>query len=214
MRGNRIPVNRLYSDAGLSPRVRGNPFDRNNAPDQHGSIPARAGEPTAAIPSPVHIYGLSPRVRGNRIAQRVTCTVVVGLSPRVRGNRGSASVSSSTCVGLSPRVRGNHEDGAHVGMIRQTRSIPARAGEPPERTGALSLAWVYPRACGGTPRVYSVCRILERSIPARAGEPGSDGPGVKATVYPRACGGTLPSVCLLVLDGSIPARAGEPKWAT
>ena len=52
------------------------------------------------------------------------------------------------CGGLSPRVRGN------LGIIREisdnSRSIPARAGEPFGVCGPGSHRRVYPRACGGT----------------------------------------------------------------
>ena len=73
---------------------------------------------------------------------------------------------------------------------------------------------VYPRACGGTPRImqsFAYSRGLSprvrgnlvlardvppfpRSIPARAGEPSSSCSALPlATVYPRACGGTSKS---------------------
>ena len=94
----------------------------------------------------------------------------------------------------------------------QTRSIPARAGEPGRLAISADAGAVYPRACGGTdhlavgdflhrglsPRVRGNRRAGEDaeahdgSIPARAGEPAGRtvGPPV-ASVYPRACGGTI-----------------------
>ena len=89
-------------------------------------------------------------------------------------------------------------------------SIPACAGEPPERRAAALAPRVYPRVCGGaaawgrvmkTPRGLSprvrgslLSAVLPPwrpgSIPACAGEPPSIGALVPSCrVYPRVCGG-------------------------
>ena len=172
---------------GLSPRVRGNLLWKFAGTEGGGSIPARAGEP----------------------ASHMNEDNAAKVYPRACGGTTRALVARLVHGGLSPRVRGNHS---------RTRSpagpwgsIPARAGEPLNRTGCPGLQWVYPRACGGTliivalttairglsPRVrgnhhlrkpYPRCR---GSIPARAGEPGILRPrGRGQSVYPRACGGT------------------------
>ena len=95
---------------GLSPRVRGNRPRGERAKIDAGSIPARAGEPSAG----------SGRRRAGRVYPRVcggTCTSLVGL---LKG------------MGLSPRVRGNlHGSGAGY---RPCGSIPACAGEPAPST--------------------------------------------------------------------------------
>ena len=152
---------------GLSPRVRGN---RSRLPcpgTQRRSIPARAGEPLFTR------RGLYPR----------------RVYPRACGGTSTAATAYSACIGLSPRVRGNR--GKHWRRSPQTRSIPARAGEPTSRWSKTIRGWVYPRACGGTsqpeqyalyapglsPRVRGNRTTLDtptlplRSIPARAGEP-------------------------------------------
>ena len=172
---------------GLSPRVRGNLPDKGAFAKLQGSIPARAGEPLCECECECDEW-VYPRACGGTAALRCCWPGVCGLSPRVRGNLGD-----------------NH------GVNLAGRSIPARAGEPPCGSGAVSARRVYPRACGGTvarvfhrppgaglsPRVRGnralrlAQRIQERSIPARAGEPGlvqhrHDVPWV----YPRACGGT------------------------
>ena len=64
--------------------------------------------------------------------------------------------------GLSPRVRGNRR----------------------LRADALRLAWVYPRACGGT----------------RASTPTSI---ERAGVYPRACGGTQAGAVISRFDNAM-----------
>ena len=143
--------------------------------------------------------GLSPRVRGNRMA--LIDYADDGLSPRVRGNRATWPL----CPGLSPRVRGNPVQSFHTKP--PSGSIPACAGEPASTTmpANLSPRRVYPRVCGGT-------TSLARSIPACAGEPRqrcsfyglSRAMHGVARVYPRVCGGTTSR------HRSIPACAGEP----
>ena len=96
----------LGREAGLSPRVRGNPVDQATAHEPAGSIPARAGEPG---PSGVR----------NRATP---------VYPRACGGTESMPSCSRTHQGLSPRVRGNPKQ-EEQGII-DGRSIPARAGEP------------------------------------------------------------------------------------
>ena len=217
-----------YWDSGLSPRVRGNRAVVSDPADAHGSIPARAGEPSSGSSS-----GTSPRVY-----------------PRACGGTTLSANPATRSCGLSPRVRGNH---VQPGRRRSGRgSIPARAGEPSLTLLKSGMEGVYPRACGGTrkrwnpddderglsPRVRGNPTGMNapiagtRSIPARAGEPrGIDHMTVRFSVYPRACGGTPAQVCTVASVGglsprvrgnlagqrhswasrrSIPARAGEP----
>ncbi len=217
--------------AGLSPRVRGNLRLAGLIAAANRSIPACAGEPTAAA-SIARCPGVYPRVCGGTAHRR---------DEALRGS------------GLSPRVRGNLAPG---GMdIDDGGSIPACAGEPDKRASLGNLHWVYPRVCGGTPAAAAVSAAFGglsprvrgnpaagcwrprsfRSIPACAGEPirvsARDGlPGV----YPRVCGGTceMPGAAPLseglsprvrgnplawlesiLPERSIPACAGEPQAA-
>ena len=172
---------------GLSPRVRGNHGRRTRCGSGSGSIPARAGEPSAAA----------------------VAIAIAWVYPRACGGTDGPPPESHAENGLSPRVRGNRLEG-HAGDPYQ-RSIPARAGEPSRRAGSGRSTAVYPRACGGTrmmcrqiprsnglsPRVRGnppavpSTRLLARSIPARAGEPSITSEVISAMrVYPRACGGT------------------------
>ena len=173
--------------SGLSPRVRGNQGGFASLPACHGSIPARAGEPTegAKLTWWRWVY---PRACGGTVTLRVSLYRFMGLSPRVRGNPGGGGVAG-----------------------QWPGSIPARAGEPDSSHGANELRRVYPRACGGTRRAiqekYLDPGLSPRvrgnpegdpgevpgpgSIPARAGEPGAPPPCHRRLgVYPRACGGT------------------------
>ena len=217
---------------GLSPRERGNQARGGDPFPEHGSIPARAGEPRRPCrrlrPAPVY--------------------------PRASGGTRASSSSGAPLSGLSPRERGNLS--AEVDTSMPARSIPARAGEPLAALLRCNLIKVYPRASGGTdaqlntpasvhglsPRergnrlVELQAQRLHRSIPARAGEPSSPtSPWARPRVYPRASGGTASSSGdhaphsglsprergnrLLVRRprpafGSIPARAGEPALAS
>ena len=172
---------------GLSPRVRGNPICSGRAPAPAGSIPACAGEPTAAISRPACLK-VYPRVCGGTLREMDDLAERQGLSPRVRGNR-------------APLLKQNI----------WARSIPACAGEPQSQPDLNINFVVYPRVCGGTavhrqplhsyqglsPRVRGN-RIRPHpqlrgvgSIPACAGEP-SARPTIplRPKVYPRVCGGT------------------------
>ena len=111
---------------GLSPRVRGNPRRSFSERTSRRSIPACAGEPSAAA-------------AGDTDAR---------VYPRVCGGTPSLLLAGGASLGLSPRVRGNPFPLPDVG-IRQG-SIPACAGEPPALWPPESSRRVYPRVCGGT----------------------------------------------------------------
>ena len=213
---------------GLSPRVRGNRRSDVGAARRMGSIPAGAGEPTAA----------------NRIA------AIAGVYPRGCGGTKIDPLSAASLAGLSPRVRGNHT--GQTRLYARRGSIPAGAGEPRRSPDATRPPRVYPRGCGGTV-VSSMCTVavsglsprvrgnrkrgkgLPRqpgSIPAGAGEPRTCPRRSSCPrVYPRGCGGTarpnrrarrpaglsprvrgnlLPSLITAAGSRSIPAGAGEP----
>ena len=117
---------------GLSPRVRGNLFERIPTLLQHGSIPACAGEPLA--------HFLPPKARG--------------VYPRVCGGTFIACNRPADMGGLSPRVRGNPM--TLSATTRSPGSIPACAGEPGPSADGQTVDRVYPRVCGGTVRGLSV----------------------------------------------------------
>ena len=159
---------------GLSPRVRGNQDLQVTFAVHEGSIPARAGEPSASrlLKQGLGVY---PRACGGTIFQIAFARSVSGLSPRVRGNltehwssplmgrvypaRAGEPVrplsANPFIQGLSPRVRGNRCIGSGAGTM--IRSIPARAGEPLSPGLSSSPLKVYPRACGGTRLTWSFC---------------------------------------------------------
>ena len=74
------------SASGLSPRVRGNRMLAMPPPLPARSIPACAGEPCRVerLPQCLEVY---PRVCGGTHTQHRPPPYIWGLSPRVRGNR-------------------------------------------------------------------------------------------------------------------------------
>ena len=152
---------------GPSPRGRGNRGSPAQAERLAGSIPARAGEPSARS-HPRTRPGVHPRAGGGTRCGRSLKVSPSGPSPRGRGN---------------PRGR--------RGSPGRSGSIPARAGEPPGDCTAREPGRVHPRAGGGTARGLHRQRarqgpsprgrgnlfsdadaaLQEGSIPARAGEP-------------------------------------------
>ena len=115
--------------SGLSPRVRGNQRWRPGQPSSRRSIPACAGEPG---PPPWFCWAgwVYPRVCGG---------TAVGILAVAGGS------------GLSPRVRGN--PAGSPGYARRLGSIPACAGEPASMSAGRMSRAVYPRVCGGTPKL-------------------------------------------------------------
>ena len=213
---------------GLSPRVRGNRLHRRAPSRASRSIPACAGEPTSGTMSPALMgvyprvcggtspecadraatWGLSPRVRGNRLRRprgaaglrsipacageprrALVATVAPEVYPRVCGGTGSGCTVIIGDNGLSPRVRGNRT-GIPADCIPQG-SIPACAGEPNPATARSNRHEVYPRVCGGT----SV------PVPVTSGVHG---------LSPRVRGNPRPPGGCISRGRSIPACAGEP----
>ena len=135
------------SVSGLSPRLRGNPTPRMLTTRRKRSIPAPAGEPTAAA-LPAASARVYPRACG-------------GTAPRRHGPLGAS--------GLSPRLRGNRIDLPICDTV--VRSIPAPAGEPPSPRSSRQPNEVYPRACGGTHRLGRLGRRRNGLSPRLRGNP-------------------------------------------
>ena len=176
-----------WSSSGLSPRVRGNPEAVGDRSRRGGSIPACAGEPgirratrrrmwvyprvCGGTPEPCAANtagsGLSPRVRGNRLAVAIDDDELGSIPacagepfwtldgrrrywvyPRVCGGTNDSRAMRLQWAGLSPRVRGNLSVAGRAGLV--AGSIPACAGEPCCLAHRRSRLGVYPRVCGGT----------------------------------------------------------------
>ena len=157
-------------------------------------------------------WGLSPRVRGNRAAERrlrllsgsiPACAGEPGLEPvcgsqswvypRVCGGTRGGGIQRHSGAGLSPRVRGNRPRSINANAWR--RSIPACAGEPMTDAWRRRSIWVYPRVCGGTRCTTPPAHRRRGLSPRVRGNPRRP----SRWPWPR---------------GSIPACAGEPiaEW--
>ncbi len=112
--------------SGLSPRVRGNRWRKPKTGYRSRTIPACAGEPSAANEGFV-LDGDYPRVCGGTIRHPSVQSQTHGLSPRVRGNP-AVPAPTSDCE----------------------RTIPACAGEPASTAAGNAGSKDYPRVCGGT----------------------------------------------------------------
>ena len=140
---------RAHPARGPSPRERGSLCSRGlRTSGAIGSIPARAGEPSARSDPHRLRSGPSPRERGSPRSRDAALAAVEGPSPRERG---------------SPSSR--HGIAMHDG------SIPARAGEPAPGAWPHAGLRVHPRASGGAALPRQLSHVPAGSIPARAGEP-------------------------------------------
>ena len=92
--------------------------------------------------------------------------------------------------GLSPPTRGSHPVPGRD--VEGDRSIPAHAGEPPQRTRRTTHRTVYPRPRGGAVAAPCSAMIASGLSPPTRGS--------------HQCGD-----CKGEFTGSIPAHAGEPE---
>ena len=195
---------------GLSPRLRGNPFQQRRYPRDVRSIPAPAGEPYSGG-SRLPGCAVYPRACGGTSSLVRPASLWFGLSPRLLGTI-AAVICPELETGLSPRLRGNPATDEFLG-VQWTPVYPRACGG----TGSdgietcQAMLKVYPRACRGNRAARRPGQFLGRSIPSPAGEPdGNDGVATHVAVYPRACGGTSTVVSDVSLDenGVYPRACG------
>ena len=116
---------------GLSPQVRGNPGPEEQAAARGGSIPAGAGEPSAAG-SPARRGRVYPRRCGGTVSGRAaTSAGPRRVYPRRCGGTSMEAAARLEDRGLSPQVRGNRT--RPDPRVPSVGSIPAGAGEPDRR---------------------------------------------------------------------------------
>ena len=153
-------------DDGRSPLTRGRHSGQVRAGQQLGSIPAHAGQTTAAA----------------------TPSAPAMVDPRSRGADSVRSGLENTTVGRSPLTRGRLSSPQHP--PQRLRSIPAHAGQTSSMVKPLHVWEVDPRSRGADrtrPRATSclpgrspltrgrrrgcpLCRLVHGSIPAHAGQ--------------------------------------------
>ena len=196
---------------GLSPRVRGNLRRPQRRPCEGGSIPASAGEPgSQSFES--HLLEVYPRECGGTASQSAASSSREGLSPRVRGNR-IAFGADDLCKGSIPASAG--EPAATCGADRSSTVYPRECGGTPMwRTGTAAIRGLSPRV-RGNPESETQPIDCFGSIPASAGEPQGERMSAQGEgVYPRECGGTASrSVLTTSARGLSPRVRGNPaRW--
>ena len=177
----------------------------------------------------MYVWGLSPRVRGNRLffeGEKIACRSIPACTgepdwgdrqksrqqvyPRVYGGTGLEILILDHNQGLSPRVRGNLSSRLSPPLCR--RSIPACTGEPFRGRAQKPAFKVYPRVYGGTlhPTLYPR-REMGLSPRVRGNRhTGCLAPGIIG-LSPRVRG-NLPGLLIDRLPiRSIPACTGEPQ---
>ena len=139
---------------------------RNGWQISGGSIPARAGEPgRPRLAATIQQWGLSPRVRGNRLGlglHRACGGTDTGRSIPARAGEPAGPPRSLRWV--YPRACG----GTGLPQSPPLGVYPRACGGTAHDRGQ-SGDGLYPRACGGT--AYGSAVRAKGSIPARAGEP-------------------------------------------
>ena len=209
MRGNRLVGDAAGDDVGSIPACAGEPCRHRWRGIGVGVYPRVCGGTDDDALRLAHCHGLSPRVRGNPLVERLRYEMARSIPacagepspslgrgghspvyPRVCGGTSWAVMNDTGKPGLSPRVRGNRCTTSKSDAGRG--SIPACAGEPRRRQPGVKRRLVYPRVCGGTRR---------RSTPRWP--PGG--------LSPRVRGNPLGAVKRKSRQRSIPACAGEPR---
>ena len=157
-----------YPRRGLSPLARGNQKLAILAQKLLRPIPARTGQPRWWVLRAAR-GGAYPRSHG---ATWICCYYLrrrYGLSPLARGNPLKSAIAKSN-----------------------TGPIPARTGQPDERSAQTQSARAYPRSHGATQR-----RIAK--------------PWLAAGLSPLARGNPFRAMDNLPEQGPIPARTGQPN---
>ena len=175
---------------GLSPRVRGNLCASSAVKSASGPIPACAGQPTPRRPMAISSRAY-PRVCGATIPMKTRRTPTDGLSPRVRGNP-VAELHGDARVGPIPACAGQpFLFRSHAASLR---AYPRVCGA----TQTNLLIHVAPLGLSprvrGNPSVVCCAGAFMGPIPACAGQPKkfvTNSPAKRA--YPRVCGATSPS---------------------
>ncbi len=170
-----------------------------------------------------------PRACGGTALSGRTRTTLRGLSPRLRGNPIEDRIPFSASWSI-PAPAGEPVSGVH--RYRHTGVYPRACGGTLVRLTSVRVDHGLSPRLRGNLLLQQFLELCYGSIPAPAGEPDSlnKGPAVDM-VYPRACGGTVqwPQIDVVVVGlsprlrgnhvlarthnedpRSIPAPAGEP----
>ena len=125
--------------------------------------PHACGETTSITKVNAFTYGLSPRMRGNRL-RGTLFGGYGGVYPHACGETVMTAAQKDILQGLSPRMRGNL---CRILLLRvSVRSIPTHAGKPTRLYLPSPLCRVYPHACGETVD-YDDYQIVSKGLSPR-----------------------------------------------
>ena len=211
MRGNHLHNHHVFAERGSIPACAGKPVSDDLGLATTQVYPRVCGETRVGSFRNAADWGLSPRVRGNRVhgtRTRISSGSIPACAgkpvplalpsccsrvyPRVCRETSSSMPCPQDVRGLSPRVRGTQHLSSDWGLT--DGSIPACAGKPNTSTLMRMIRWVYPRVCGET---YA---WLQAPV---------DGLGLSPRVRGNRSRQRLPDPHV----GSIPACAGKPPFA-
>ena len=144
------------------------------------------GERLGGFQTGQHSSGSSPHARGThpRMPRRPTRSPV---HPRMRGERNVRNLVGRHVHGSSPHARGTLTSVPANG--RNTRFIPACAGNAQSRTGGERESSVHPRMRGERQWMHAAALALDGSSPHARGTPSRRLPGVLLGRFIPACAG-------------------------
>ena len=171
---------------GRSPLTRGRRSEGVTEAPRLGSIPAHAGETTAALPRR-RCARVDPRSRGGDARLQRLMRRLRGRSPLTRGRRRGRDAGLAGC-GSIPAHAGETATGERCGDFAEV-DPRSRGGDSHHATGSCSAGGRSPLTRGRHPQPR-IADAFTRSIPAHAGETISMlTSAVMGKVDPRSRGG-------------------------
>ena len=174
----------------------------------YGDHPRVCGEHNTGVYALSDCTGSSPRMRGTRTQNALSCDVwgiipayagntedasltlsIVEDHPRVCGEHRGDGAGRSGYEGSSPRMRGTHRLGLH--RRNQQGIIPAYAGNTRAASISISVGGDHPRVCGEHLEAGHGITLYTGSSPRMRGTPTSrTGLSLPAGIIPAYAGNT------------------------
>ncbi len=150
------------------PRACGANWETNAlSASQFGSSPRMRGKHGGQVFF-VQVFRIIPAHAGQTIGQFLK-THQHADHPRACGANIDSDDTAKAAAGSSPRMRGKHDE--HLVVDKQTRIIPAHAGQTRTRTGRVWPQPDHPRACGANSNSNRARVASAGSSPRMRGKP-------------------------------------------